>query len=149
MQLNHFHLQGVGIAGLAIDGAAGEDHVVTGIQIELPSFLYCNCCYVLYSLAVAHSSTDVSIEKHVSYGTHCFHHLASYGACLPAGQVTVVAVGQVDADLACCLHLELVHCLPCLGDVQLIVIVAHNRSFLFGFPESEIDFPDWRVIFFP
>ena len=46
--------------------------------------------------------------------------------------MTVVAVGQVDADLGCCLHLELVHCLPCLGDVQLIVIVAYIRSLLSG-----------------
>ena len=29
---------------------------------------------VLHSLGVAHSSSDVSVEKHVSYGTHLFEH---------------------------------------------------------------------------
>ena len=40
-------------------------------------------------------------------------------------------------------------CLTGLGDIQLVAIGAHNCSLLFGFPESKIDFPDWRVIFFP
>ena len=90
-----------------------------------------------------------SMECHGSYGTIVLNHLAADGAGFAGSQVTVVAVGQVDADLGCSLHLELVHCLPCLGNVQPIVIVAHNCAFLFAFPESEIDFPAWRVIFFP
>ena len=98
------------------------------------SKLYTDRRDVLHGLDMAHSSTDVSIEKYVSYGTHVFHHLAANAACLAGGQVAVIAASQVDADFACCLHLELVHCLPCLGDVQLIVIVAHIRSLLFEFP---------------
>ena len=105
---------------------------------------------VLHSLGVAHSSSDVSVEKHVSYGTHCFDHLAADAACLAGSQVAVIAIGQVDADFGCSLHLELVHCLTGLGNVQLIVVLAaYRNSLLFIFPESEIDFPDWRVIFFP
>ena len=77
---------------------------------------------------MAHSSTDVSIEKHVSYGTHCFDHLAADAACLAGGQVTVVTVGQIDAHFLGCLHLELVHCLPCLGNVDLVVVIVAHFS---------------------
>ena len=34
-----------------------------------------------------------------SYGTHHLDHLAADGAGLAGGQVTVVAVGQIDTDL--------------------------------------------------
>jgi hypothetical protein len=45
--------------------------------------------------------------------------------------VTVVAIGQVDAHFLGCLHLETVHGLTGLGDIQLIVvIVAHRKSLL-------------------
>ena len=54
--------------------------------------------------------------------------------------MAVAAALQVDAHLLGGLHLELVHGLPGLGDVELIVIVAHNRSLLFGFPESQVAF---------
>ena len=107
--------------------------------MEAP-FLYGNGRDVHYSLSMSKRGADIPVEFCLSYGTHCFHHLAADGACLAGGQVTVVAIGQIDADLAGCLHLELVHCLPCLGDVQLIVIVAHNRSLPFGFPESQVAF---------
>ena len=50
-----------------------------------------------------------SLKFHASYGTHVLDHLTADGACLAGGQVTVVAVGQVDADFGSCLHLELVH----------------------------------------
>ena len=40
-------------------------------------------------------------------------------------------------------------CLTGQGDIQLVAIGAHNCSLLFGFPESKIYFPDWRVISFP
>ena len=112
--------------------------------------LYDNQGCVLYSLGVADSSTDVSIEKYVSYGTHCFYHLAADGACLPGSQVTVVAALQIDADFACCLHLELVHCLTGLGDIQLVVVLAaHSYSLLFGFPESQVAFRSGELLFFP
>ena len=37
-----------------------------------------------------------------SYGTHFLDHLAADGAGFTGGQVTVVAVGQVDANLPWC-----------------------------------------------
>ena len=43
--------------------------------------------------------------------------------------MTVVAVGQIDAHLRSGLHLELVHSLPCLGDIDLVVVlVAHGKN---------------------
>ena len=43
-----------------------------------------------------------SVECKGSYGTAFFDHLAAHGAGLTGGQVTVVAVGQVDTDLPWC-----------------------------------------------
>ena len=60
---------------------------------------------------------------------HLLDHLAADGACLAGGQVTVVTVGQVDADLGCSLHLELVHSLTSLGDIDLVVAL-HNAYLL-------------------
>ena len=46
--------------------------------------------------------------------------------------MTVVAVGQVDTDLLSDKHLETVHSLTGLGDIQLIVVrIAHIQSLLF------------------
>ena len=112
--------------------------------------LYTNGRDVRHGLGVADSSTDVSIEKYVSYGTHLFHHLAANGACLTGGQVTVVAIGQIDADFGSGLHFELVHCLAGLGDIQLVVVLAaHSCSLLFGFPESQVAFRSGELLFFP
>ena len=38
-------------------------------------------------------------EFHVSYGTHLLDHLAADGTGLAGGQVAVVALLEVDADL--------------------------------------------------
>ena len=65
---------------------------------------------------------------------HLLDHLAADGAGFAGGQVTVVTVGQVDANFLCCLHLELVHSFTCLRNVQLVVIgIAHCSSLLFRF----------------
>jgi hypothetical protein len=47
--------------------------------------------------------------------------------------VTVVAVLQIDTDFGGSLHLELLHSLLCLGNVDL-VIALHNDSLLFLLP---------------
>ena len=93
------------------------------------------------------------IESRTSYGTHFLDHLAADGAGLTGGQVAVVAVLEVDAHLIGGLHLELVHGLTGLGDVQtvaggvaagvvagvvgsvvgIVVAVAHDRSLLLSF----------------
>ena len=41
-------------------------------------------------------------EAHGSYGTHLLDHLAADGAGLAAGEVAVIALLQVDADLTWC-----------------------------------------------
>ena len=41
-------------------------------------------------------------ETHSSYGTHLLDHLAADGAGLAAGEVAVIALLQVDADLPWC-----------------------------------------------
>ena len=62
---------------------------------------------------------------------HFLDHLAADGAGLAGGQVTVVAVSQIYANFLGSLHLELLHSLLCLGNIDLIVLVAHvNLSFL-------------------
>ena len=62
---------------------------------------------------------------------HLLDHLAADGAGFPGGQVAVVAVGQVDAHFLGSLHLEAVHSLTGLGNVQLVVVrVAHIESLL-------------------
>lgn len=62
-----------------------------------------------------------SLKLFSSYGTILFYHLAPDGACLTGGQVTVVAALQVDANLGSCLHLELIHGLTRLRNVDLVV----------------------------
>ena len=79
---------------------------------------------------------------------HLLDHLAADGAGLTGGQVTVVAVGQVDADLLSSLHLELVHSLTGLGDVELVVIVAHNRSLLQFFVAESLSPSTGKTTFF-
>ena len=72
-------------------------------------------------------NTTKTLILRSSHGTHLLDHLAADGAGFPGGQVTIVTVGQVDAYLGSCLHLELVHGLTGLRNVDLIVILAtHN-----------------------
>ena len=64
--------------------------------------LYGYCRYVLHSLYVTYGNTVMPIKSRSSYGTHVLDHLAADGAGFTGGQVTVVAVGQVDADFPWC-----------------------------------------------
>ena len=60
------------------------------------------------------------------HGTHLCYHPAADAACLTAGQMAVVAIGQVNADFLSDKHLETVHGLTSLGDIQLVVVsIAH------------------------
>ena len=83
---------------------------------------------------MTHCNTILPVKCHSSYGCHLLDHLAADGACLTGGQVTVVAVGQVDANFLGCLHLELIHCFTGLGNIDLVVVL-HNISLLFSYPE--------------
>ena len=78
------------------------------------------------------SSPALSFVLRSSYGTHLLDHLAADGACLTGSQVTVVAVGQIDADFLGSLHFELLHSLLSLGNIDPVVIrIAHLDSLLF------------------
>lgn len=46
---------------------------------------------------------------------HFLDHLSADRACLTRGEIAVIAVCEVYADLVCRLHLELLHCCLCLG----------------------------------
>ena len=66
------------------------------------SALNCDSGYVLYGLHMTHCNTVLPIILRTSYGTHLLDHLAAHGAGLTGGQVTVVTIGQVDANLPWC-----------------------------------------------
>ena len=61
---------------------------------------------------------------------HLLDHLAADGAGLAAGQITVVALVQVDADLGSGLHLELIHSGTRLGNIDTIAVLAGHIHFL-------------------
>ena len=56
---------------------------------------------------------------------HLLDHLAADGAGFTGGQVTVVTVLQVHANFLGSLHLELLHSLLCLGNIDLVVAITH------------------------
>ena len=76
---------------------------------------------VLHFHPMSYGHPTISLKLHTSYGPHLLDHLAADGAGFAGGQVTVVTVGQVHANLAGSLHLKLVHRFPSLGNVDLIV----------------------------
>ena len=54
---------------------------------------------VLHFHPMSYGYPTISLKPHTSYGTHLLDHLAADGAGFAGGQVTVVAVGQVHANL--------------------------------------------------
>ena len=70
-------------------------------------------------------NTIMAFERKSSCGAIVLDHLAADGAGFTACQVTVVAVGQVNAHFLSSLHLETVHSFPCLGNIDLVVVL-HN-----------------------
>ena len=73
-------------------------------QRNLRSFclLYCNARYVLNFLFMTECSPVIPYEFHCSYGTLVLDHLAADGTGLAGGQIAVVALLEVDADLPWC-----------------------------------------------
>ena len=92
--------------------------------------LDCYTHYVHDCLFVSKSSPVVPHEIHSSYGAIVLDHLAAHGAGLAAGQVTVVTVLQVHADLRGGLHLELIHSGLGLGDIQLVAVLGRHSCVL-------------------
>ena len=79
-------------------------------------------------------SPAVPLEARSMYGTHLLNHLTAYGAGLTAGQIAVITLLEVDADLACSLHLKLIHCGACFRYHALIGTVfrvSHNFDLSF------------------
>jgi len=77
-------------------------------------------------------------------------HLAAHGTGFPEGRVTIVAVGQINAHFLGSLHLETVHSLTSLGNVDLIVIgIAHLNTLLLCFSGKQGTFRMESVFFFP
>ena len=58
--------------------------------------------YVPYINFVPHGSSVLAGKVRGSYGRHLLDHLAADGAGLAAGEVAVIALLQVDADLTWC-----------------------------------------------
>ena len=63
------------------------------------------------------------VYHYCSYWTYMFDHLAANGTGLTAGQVAIVALLQVDANLLGGLHLELVQGLTGLGTLILLLFL--------------------------
>lgn len=74
-----------------------------------------NSRYVPYLDLVPHSGAVCPPKAHGSYGTHLLDHLAADGTGLAGGQVAVVALLEVDANLPWCTP----NILKCLSRVSL------------------------------
>ena len=83
-----------------------------------------------------------------SHGAHVLDHLAADGTGFPRGQVAVVTVGQIYADLGSGLHFELVHSLTSLGNVDLIVAL-HTCCFSFVVFRKGQTLSGGKRLFFP
>ena len=92
--------------------------------------------YVPNGVAIIRGDPTFSGKNFASLGYPVLYHLAADGACLAGGQVTVVAIGQVDANLASCLHLETVQSLASLGNIDLVVVLHTKISPLLSSDEN-------------
>lgn len=59
--------------------------------------------------------------------------------------MAVVTLLKIYADFLGSLHLEAIHCLAGLGDIDLVVVLHNTLSFVV-FPESPVPFP-WKTTF--
>ena len=73
-----------------------------------------------------------AVRFRISYGAHLLDHLAADGAGFTAGQVSIVAILEVNADFGSGFHLELVHSGTGLGDVELVVVLAGHDYYSFS-----------------
>ncbi len=60
---------------------------------------------------------------------HLLDHLTADAACLTGSQIAVIAILKIYTDLACSLHLELLHCCLCFGNHSLIACHTFNLLF--------------------
>ena len=71
-------------------------------HLPVLTFLYADPHYVPHRLHMPFHDPVISRKSRGSYGTLVLDHLAADGAGFAGGQVAVVAVLQVDADLPWC-----------------------------------------------
>ena len=71
-------------------------------HLPVLTFLYADPHYVPYCLHMPFHDPVISCKSRGSYGAHVLDHLAADGAGFAGGQVAVIAVLQVDADLPWC-----------------------------------------------
>ena len=71
-------------------------------HLSVLTFLYADPHYVPHRLHMPLHDPVISCKSRGSYGAHVLDHLAADGAGFAGGQVAVVAVLQVDADLPWC-----------------------------------------------
>ena len=71
-------------------------------HLPVLTFLYADPHYVPHRLHMPLHDPVFSRKSRGSYGAHVLDHLAADGAGFAGGQVAVVAVLQVDADLPWC-----------------------------------------------
>ena len=72
-------------------------------HLPVLTFLYADPHYVPHCLHMPLHDPVFSRKSRGSYGAHVLDHLAADGAGFAGGQVTVVTVGQVHANLPWCL----------------------------------------------
>ena len=71
-------------------------------HLPVLTFLYADPHYVPHRLHMPLHDPVISCKSRGSYGAHVLDHLAADGAGFAGGQVAVVAVLEVDADLPWC-----------------------------------------------
>ena len=95
-------------------------------HLPVLTFLYADPHYVPHRLHMPLHDPVISCKSRGSYGAHVLDHLAADGAGFTGGEVAIVAVLEVDANLRRCFHLELVHSLASLGDVDVVAVTVRH-----------------------
>ena len=119
-----------------------EKRIKTGTWNIISTYLFflsMNTDHVPNCGFMSNSGTAFSVKTQSSYGSDAIDHLTADGAGFAGGQVAIVALLEVDADLIGGLHLELLHTLLGLGDIDPVagrIVAAHNRSLLLSFQEA-------------
>ena len=103
---------------------------------------YCDSSYVLHRLNMPHSGSALSLILRTSYGPNLLDHLAADGAGFAGGQVAVVALLQIHADLIGGLHFELVHGLLGLGDAPRLLEELLLLIIILSFSVREASLPE-------
>ena len=111
----------------------------TGYRYSLVLWPYCLNSYATMICNWKQVIFACSRRSRTSYSPYwptVLDHLAAHRAGLTARQVTVVTVLQVHANFLGSLHLELLHSSLSLGNIDLIVTIAHSENSPFSFVDG-------------